>query len=454
MDIANRQRALAFFVALICFVFCLGDTVSAQPPAAGISPGEQKEYDRIQKRLRDYKAHLIGASWTLCHCADQKELKNVEKTLDLIEAFEHTKGIPELVEAGGVKGVKIRFANLLKNKDPAIRGYGAVLLAVIGDAAYKNNIARLLEDKPAPPAKEERRSPYDDDFGQAIIASVSYNIDRGQAAMALGLMGAKEYAPRLSELLSSPNESDRAGAASGLGCMGAKEHIDDIARLLVDDEDRVQTAAMGALAVLDAKEYAKDIAGLLTSGGDPMVCETACYALARLNAKEQAKELAALLKDEFRKGDAAKALALLGAREYIKEIARLTEDDRALVRCDAMIALSVLDAEQYVDKVAAHLQNEETFVRAYAATALLIMGDQTHSRDIVAVVRSGWKLPEMVSDRPDPTTYFGVRIELHPAVAERHRQLTIRAVKEWERPNRSPNGLQPDAPADADKPHR
>lgn len=452
MNIANRQRALAVVIALHGLVFCLGDSASAQPQATELPPREQDEYDRIQKRLRDYRGYLTSADWTLGHCADPKELKSVSKTLALRWAFEDTKQIPKLVEAGGVKGGKIRFAKLLENKDPVVRGYGAVLLAVIGDTAYKKSIARLLEDKPAPPTIEEHGFPSDEDRDKAAIALMFRNYDRGQAAIALGLMGAKEYAPRLSELLSSPDLSDRAGAASGLGGMGAKEYIEDIAELLVDREDRVQIAATGALAVLGAKEYAKDIAGLLTDGGDPAVCETACYALARLGAKEQAKELAALLKEEFQKGDAAKALALLGAREYIKEIAQLTESDRPLLRCDAMIALSILDAKQYADQVAAHLDDEEAFVRAYAATALLIMGDQTRSKGIVAVVRSEWKELETDSYHPRPAPYFAARIELHPLVAERWRQLKTRAVEGWERLNRSDSGLQGGAPEDAEMP--
>jgi HEAT repeat protein len=138
-----------------------------------------------------------------------------------------------------------------------------MLLAVVGDAGRKRDIAMLLEDKRGSPRKADDR--------------LLSNFDRSRAAMALGLMGAKEYEPRLVALLQSPDYADRAGAALGLGYMGAKEHIKELAKLLSDDEDEVQTAAMQALAELGAAECAKDIAKLLRSPGDPSVNETAAW---------------------------------------------------------------------------------------------------------------------------------------------------------------------------------
>jgi HEAT repeat protein len=444
MRIVDQHTTLASFVAIGCLVAGLGDTVAGQPRATELSPGEQKEYELIQERLRNQQELLSRHSWTLVHCADEKEIKAAERTLNLLQAFYDTNQIAKLIEAGGVKEFKSNAASLLKNKDPVVRGFGAVLLAVIGDAAYKSDIAKLLADKRGPPPKED----------DGVSDKVWYNFDRNRAAVALGLMGAKEYAPRLSALLRSRDPSDRAGAAEGLGYMGAKEYASTIAKLLSDDDDQVQTAALRALAELGAVEYAKDISGLLTSPGDPS--ETAIYALARLNAKEQASKLAALLHDEFRKRDASKALALLGAKEYTKDIAQLIEDDKPLVRCDALIGLGILDAKEYVTNVAAHLQDNKPFVRAHAAVALLLMGDQTNAKEIVEVVRTEWKLPEIASDiasgRLDTAAYFRVRIKLHPVVAERRRQLTMRAVEAWERLNRSETGLQPGGPAKGSQP--
>jgi len=397
----------------------LDTAVAGQPPAKQLSPEEKREYDRIRKRFRNHEGLLSSAGWALIHCADEEEVKNLEKTLQPLRAFDGSDQIPKLVEAGGVKAVKREVAKLLKNKDPVVRGFGAILLAVIGDAGCKNDIARLLEDKRGSPPAEDR---------------FLYNYDRCGAAVALGLMGAEEYAPRLAVLLESSDDDDRKGAAAGLGYMGAKEYVNDIAKLLSDDSHHVQVAAMNALGELGAAEYAKEIAKLLRSGPD--VGETACYTLARLNAREQVKELGTLLSDRFRKGDAAKALALLGAKEYTETIAQLVEDSESLVRCDAMIALGILGAKQHVKKVAAHLQDEDTFVRAFAATALLLMGDQTNSKQVVDVVRTEWESPELASDRSHGLIvpqYFSGRIRLHPVVAERQNQLTTQAVRAWKR---------------------
>jgi HEAT repeat protein len=261
------------------------------------------------------------------------------------------------------------------------------------------------------------------------------NWDRGSAAAALGLMGAKEYAPKLVALLHSASEDDRVGAASGLSGMGSAEHVAEIAKLLDDKADRVRVAAMQALGALGAKQYAGQIAALLTALGDPMVGETACYTLVKLNAKEQTKDLAKLLGAEFQNGYAAKALALLGAVEYAQDIAALLEDKRSLVRCDALIALGILEAKQYTKNVAAHLDDKEEYVRAYAAVSLLLMDDRTHAKKVLDVVQSEWKDPDIARDNLDTARYFGGRIKLHPAVSKRQQQLTLRAKEAWDRLN-------------------
>jgi HEAT repeat protein len=61
--------------------------------------------------------------------------------------------------------------------------------------------------------------------------------DRGRAAMALGLAGAKEYDSSLVRLLSSKNEYDRSGAAYGLGFLAAKARATAIAKLLDDENE-------------------------------------------------------------------------------------------------------------------------------------------------------------------------------------------------------------------------
>lgn len=419
----SRHMIRASFLAFCCLIVGTADAVAGQPPAKRLSPTEQKEYETIQKRFLDPRNEglMNAGGWTLCHCADEKEVKKVEKALNRCQAFADSNQIPQIVEAGGITGIKGGVADLLKNKDSVVRGFGAILLAVIGDVTYKNDIAKLLKDKRGSPPESEDK--------------LFHNFDRSRAAMALGLMGAKEYAPKLSALLRSSDDSDRLGAALGLGYMDAREYVAEIAKLLDDDEDRVQIAAMQALGELEAKEQAESIAKLLTSLGDPMLNETACYTLARLNAKEQKKDLAEVLREQFRKGHAAKALALLGAKEYTKDIAQLVEDGSALVRCDALIALGILDAKEHTISVAAHLQDGEAFVRPYAAVALVLMGDQTHTKDILALMRPEGK----------DTAEFSVEpyIKLHPVVQDRCNQLRARVNEELKRLSQTENKLQP-----------
>lgn len=419
MKTAFSNLTVVPFLALCALPCMWGDASASQPPAKQLAPDDQQEYQHIRQRLREHEALLTRASWTLCHCADEAELARIEGTAMLLGAFVDDKQLPKLVEAGGVKAFKEETAGLLKNKDPVVRGYGAIVLAVVGDAAYKERIAKLLED-------ENCRS--------AVTEFACFkNLDRRDAARALGLMGAEEYAPRLAALLRSDNENDRTGAASGLGAMGSPKHAAEIARLLDDKVDEVRMSATAALGALGAKQYAGRIAPLLTASGDPMVRETACYTLARLNAKDHARDLARLLGEQFQAGDAAKALAVLGAVEYAKDIAVLLEDKSPLVRCDALIALGILDAKQYTKNVAANLDDKEPFVRAYAAVALLLMGDRTRAKKVQDVVQAEWKDPEIASDDLNAAEYFGAHIKLHAVVSERQRQLTLRAKEAWDR---------------------
>jgi HEAT repeat protein len=395
------------FLALCFVIIAPGCARDSQPPTRGLPPAELKEYETVQRSLLDPRnADLLNAAgWTLAHAADGKDVEQAAKAWGLLQAFADSSKNQQLVEAGGIKGLRGNVAGLLKSKDPVVRGFAAILLAVIGADGYKNDIARLLEDKKGPPGEDWHK--------------FVYNFDRSRAAMALGLMGAKEFAPRLSALLRSSDAADRAGAALGLGYMRAEEYVSDIAKLLDDNDDQARVAAMQALGELGAKQYAREIAGLLASLGDPMVSETACYALARLNAKQESKALGGLLKEDFRKRNAAKALALLGAKEYTRDIAQLIQDSDALVRCDALIALGILDAREYTESVAAHLQDKEGFVRPYAAVALVLMCDQTHTKEILALMR-----PEEKG-----TSDFDVQqyVKLHPVVQDRCNELRSRA---------------------------
>lgn len=422
-----RYVTQIFVFNVLIFFICLTNSHASKASENQLLPSEQNEYETIRKNFLDPKNYdlMNAVTWSLIHCADEKELTKIESILNLPGAFIDDKQLSLLVNAGGIKGFKSSTSNLLKNNDPVIRGYGAILLAVIGDHSYKKDIAVLLEDKPQSPPESYKRN--------------FYYFDRSRAALALGLLGAKEYAPRLAEILKSSDDSDRSGAALGLGYMGAKEYADDIAQLLSVRNDSVQSASIQALAYLDAKKYSKDIAGQLKTYSGITTQETACYALVRLGAKEQSKDLAELLKDKYRKREAAKSLALLGIKEYTEDIARMIEIDDPLTRCSALVALGILGEKEYVPKIAAHLSDKESYVRSYAATALLLMNDRTNDKQVITVVRSEMKDLKIPSDDSRVVSYFRARIKMHPVVLDREIELTNQVVKAWEDLNKSSN---------------
>lgn len=412
MTIIHTHSALLIVLGFY-FVSSFSINILAKQ-AAPLSAVEQKEYELIAERFQTYENMLNAVGWTLCHCADEKEKKAAEKTLALFPAFVDTNKMSRLVEAGGIKGFKNEVSTLLTNKDSVIRGFSAILLAIVGDPSYKSSIAALLSDKNGLTEKEA---------GNFFI-----NFDRSRAAMALGLMGATEYAPRLAELLRSSDCNDRTGAALGLGYMGAKEHAPAIAELLTNDTEDDRAHAISALAELHATAYTKEIVKLLDTFGNSSISEIACYALVRLDAKDEVDSISVLLHKKFIQGIAAKAIALLGSKKYTQKIAELLQNTNAIIRCDALTALGILQAKEYTDNIAVHLHDEVTFVRPYAAVALLLMGDDKYSDEIIETIQFNNTI-----ESAKTTAYFAQYIRLYPLVAERQRQLSIRAKEEWTR---------------------
>jgi HEAT repeat protein len=428
------KHLLTVFLLFACFLFLsLGTVFASQSQQKALSQEEQKEFEFIKSRCLQprYRSLIDWSSRSLIHHqGDEKEIQGTLASLKVLwEAFADSEKIPKLVESGGVKAFKSNMAKSLKSKDSYVRCFGAIMLAVTGDTTYKTDIARLLESKHSLPTKSEDKRLSADD-----------NPDSFFAIMALGLLSAKEYVPKVSTFLSSSESLYRLAALSALGYMGAREYIGDIAKLLDDPDGKVQEAAVEALSELDAKEYSKRITAFLMIGRDDKLAVTACYSLARLNAKEHAKELAQVVNKGSlaRKGAAAKSLALLEANEYTQDIAQLIEDNDPGIRVAALTALGIFNNKDYLNKIATHLQDKEIFVRFYAAIALLLMGDQTHSREILDIVQSAWKDDLQLREyyfNPDIKTYLGYKIGLHVLVTERKNQLANRATKAWERLN-------------------
>lgn len=194
-----------------------------------------------QERLRNL---FQGATWTLTH--DYREIKRVDEVMNYVQkflealvAYEKGNSAP-LSQLGGVKSLKDRLAEWLLDSEQSVRAYAAVMLGICGDRAYAKQLANLLK-----PRKSNRNE------------LIQY--DRGRAATALGLVGAKEYTNTLVALLTSKNEYDRVGAAYGLGFLNAKAHAPAIAKLLNDKDEVVREVAKESLEMMGANDLLKKL---------------------------------------------------------------------------------------------------------------------------------------------------------------------------------------------------
>src|SRR5262249_26290091 len=204
----------------------------ASPPQAQ----NTQTTDQFLKRLEDknFSEIMGGATWTLIH--DYKDYKHIEEVLNTMQGY--TEGLASyeqgddssLRRLGGIKKLKDQLAIWLEDSEQAVRAFGATMLGVSGDQAYSSQLAKLLERK-------------EDNPDELVY-------DRGRAALALGLLQAKEHGKALVTMLSSKNEYDRAGALQGLGWMGDKEHSEAVAQLLNDKDENVRESAKVALEML------------------------------------------------------------------------------------------------------------------------------------------------------------------------------------------------------------
>ena len=180
--------------------------------------------------------------WTLIH--DYKDHKHLEAVLntwqrymEALAKYEQGDG-SSLDQLGGVKQLKDQLAIWLNDNEQAIRAFAATILGISGDQRYARQIAELLVRKEKNPD------------------NLVY--DRGRAALALGLLQAKEYGKDLVKMLASKNDYDRSGAVQGLGWMGDKAHAKAVAQLLNDKDQDIREAAKQALEMMRATELSKE----------------------------------------------------------------------------------------------------------------------------------------------------------------------------------------------------
>ncbi|HBO46006.1 MAG TPA: hypothetical protein DD670_19200 [Planctomycetaceae bacterium] len=264
----RHRRFILGILLLVLIVALLSCWYFGSPQYLGIVDPAQdtQEIRRIETQLRD-GVLPEPPMWTLIHMASEEE-----KTKAL-EAFcsEKPKDEPSswdladaVRKAGGLAKYRQRIAGLLKSRDATVRGFAAVWLADLGDKAHAKDILALLESDDLPD---------DDEFNRSW--------DRGQAAFALGILGASEHSETLAKFLTHDDKYLRSGAAAGLARLGAKDYEREIAALLRDNDREVILAAIWALARLDAKQYRDEIAELAKSP-DTDTAEAVAAALATL----------------------------------------------------------------------------------------------------------------------------------------------------------------------------
>ena len=225
------------FISVLTVSLTITTALSANPKHNSQSAPEQSQQtDEFIKRLKDERALglMESATWTLTH--DYSKFSRVEEVLNTMKAYFEAIGKYELgdrsslEQIGGVKAFKDKMAALLTDDDQAVRSFAAIMLGISGDRTYAPQIAKLLKGM-----KQVRK------YG---------HYDRGRAALALGLLGAKEYTSDMAVLLHSANHYDRMGAAQGFGLMGAKDQAKAVALLLNDDNEDVREAAMQSLEAM------------------------------------------------------------------------------------------------------------------------------------------------------------------------------------------------------------
>lgn len=350
------------------WLFLFGSMMIAMGQATQKQAEDRQEAEQLALRFQNPQAiNLITSQmWALTHAGRFKN--EVDGSMELLVSF--LDKVSKNEDAGSAKEFKSKMAAFLNSKDDIVAGFAASVLGISGDLSYAPRIAKLLE-------KEE---PQDD---QSPITS------RGKAAVALSLMGAREYIPKLVPMLKSQNENDRIGAAVALGQLHAKEYAKEVASLLRPENRGVRADDSPIYALMEmgvGPAYAADFARVLHDDLDTETTKTAAFALAKLGAKEYKKDIAKLLGQEFLKGDAAKVLALMGATEYMDQIASLLKDRNGITRTDALLALGIMRSTKYVPQVAKHLKDPEKFVPLYAAYALVLMEADQYADQILPEV--------------------------------------------------------------------
>lgn len=204
----------------------------------------------------------------------------------------------------GASEFKERIAKLLESPNEYDRSGACFALGEFRATEYANQIASLLTKTGDGFYRDE--SPIDSlvamgaasRFKKEIAAALGEEFGpeaNKAAAYALAHLGAREYAPQISNLLAKRYR--RGDAAKALAIMGAQEYVSKIARMLdADDAPLDQCAALLALGILKARDYAPQAAKLMRTKRKSFVSSFAAESLVLMGEQKYASEIISILK--------------------------------------------------------------------------------------------------------------------------------------------------------------
>ena len=252
--------------------------------------------------LRCYAATMIGIT------GDKSMAPQLAKFLGRTAPKQMYCESERAIVALGLLGAvehKPKIASYLRSIEPNERTAAVRSLALLSATEYAPRIVLILA---------ERTNTHD-------TSPIQFLVDTGTA---------KSYKRELVAAMQDPIGTDRAKAAMyALASVGAKEHAKDIAAQL-NDEFRKGDAAL-ALALLGATEYEGNIAALLKAENSLVRC-AALLALGILDAKKHVSAVVKLLNDpeSFVQPYAAAALVLMRADAYYKDAMPHLENPNSL----------------------------------------------------------------------------------------------------------------------------
>src|SRR6266849_4864902 len=145
------------------------------------SENQRKSWDDLRKRFVHYSEFISGQLWSLIHTYESEaEMKQSLKLFESVSVALASNNPSSIRKFDGPMGFKSQLLQFMKSKDDTVSGFAATILAITGDLNYAPQIAGLLKRKDRIP--EDNYSP--------ITA-------RGRAAVALSLLGAKQYTEQI-----------------------------------------------------------------------------------------------------------------------------------------------------------------------------------------------------------------------------------------------------------------